>query len=818
MMGYVLRGISSSATAGLWEVDVDRNGVKPVRDAFNDPIELVDLVVHASESCPGAGDVEPSSRTLHLRGHLLSGSSNGAGTWGGEFDVADLPCGSLSWRVEARTSRSLATLGFDWQIWPSEQRYPLSLLTGLAGPIEAVDVDTVAGSAGSVMAFKARSGSLQIKRDGEYLTYEIPDIVIRADFEPSKAGKLIEDLSGFEDPFVSVEAALSTAILDGETGLFDLQPSAADSGPYAIAATGLFSLDSAVAPALADAGRWVESIGAMLRETRPRTLGLSYLPTPVRSVLERLDISGIDGTQIENVAADAAWDLALPPEPGEPPPITGERRVVTGTRFEIVSVTEFEFATSVMSHLKIDGQLDSRSVTTFAEIDGGSLREESTVASGSAGTSDELWAAWSSTRSTDGFTFFDRDAGTDSVARSSTVESVPAWLEGPATALTSPGPAHAPDVVAVGGVSRPSISVGVNEDGRLLISSVSVQSGANWPDSAGIAILESGEPGASQWSAPAPLADQPNGMVIDTAITFTEDSDAMLVWSVIPDVGNDPRDLIHRAAGTDLFYSRLDATAGTWSRPEALANDNRPDLAPVIASDGEGRMLLAWARDMDGNVLTVDDIAVYASEWIAGSWTTPTPVMSAPGAVSELSVSVESGTAVVGIVANAHGIGPAIKLSFNSLGKWSPVNVIAGGRPGLEDVAVLMDRPGLATIVWAEGIGGDDDSRIVSVEATSAGVRGETVVVDAVAGFLKLMLVPTPGSRHLVWVGNGGSTLYGSRHGQDDWSSPSSIALTSGRSSRFVAVPGDGENAVLTIHEMETGGVRSLTAVRLLIR
>jgi len=818
MMGYVLRGISSSATAVLWEVDVDRNGVRLVRDAFDDPVELVDLVIHASESCPGAGDAEPSSKTLHLRGHLLSGSSNGAGTWGGEFDVADLPCGSLSWRVEARTSRSLATLGFDWEIWPSEQRYPLSLLTGLAGSIATPEVDAVASSAGSVMTFNARSGSLQIKHDGEYLKYKIPDIAITSDFEPSSAGKLIEDLSGFEDPLASVEAALSTAILDGKTGLFNLQPSAADSGPYTIAASALFSLDSAVAPAPADTGRWVESISTMLRETRPRSLGPSYLPGPLRSVFERLDISRIDGTQIEVVAADATWDLALPPEPGIAPPITGERKVVTGTRFEIVSVTEFEFATSVMSHLNIDGHLGSRSVTTFAEIGGdGSLREESTVAFGSAGTSDQLWAAWRSTRNTDGFTFFDRDAGTESVARSSIVENDPAWLGEPATALESPGPAQAPDVVGVGGVSRPSISAGVSEDGEFLISSVSIPSGGNSPRAADIVILESGETGSSSWSAPLPLADQPNGLVIDTAITFTSNGDAMLVWSAIPDVGDDPREFIHRAAGTNLFYSHLDAGGG-WSRPEALTNDNRPDLAPVIASDGEGRTVLAWARDMDGNVLTVDDIVVYASEWIAGSWTTPTPIMAAPSAVSELSVSVKSGTAVVGIVADARGTGREINLSFNSLGKWSPVNVIAGGRPGLKDVAVLMDRPGLATIAWAEQIAGDDSSRIVSVEATSAGVRGETIVVDAVAGFLKLMLVPTPGSRHLAWVADGGSTLYGSRHGQDDWSPPSSIALTSGRSSRFVAVPGDGDDTVLTIHEIESDGVPGLTAVPLSIR
>ena len=139
-------------------------------------------------------------------------------------------------------------------------------------------------------------------------------------------------------------------------------------------------------------------------------------------------------------------------------------------------------------------------------------------------------------------------------------------------------------------------------------------------------------------------------MSIDTAITFGPDGEAMLVWSAIPDIGDDPRAFIHRASDAELFYSRRDATTGTWSGPQALTSDNRPDFAPVIASDGEGRFVVAWARDMDGNLLTADDIVVYASEWVSGRWSAPTPVMHAPGAMSELSVSAAPGTAFVGVI------------------------------------------------------------------------------------------------------------------------------------------------------------------------
>jgi hypothetical protein len=299
-------------------------------------------------------------------------------------------------------------------------------------------------------------------------------------------------------------------------------------------------------------------------------------------------------------------------------------------------------------------------------------------------------------------------------------------------------------------------------------------------------------------------------MVTDTAITFNTDGEAMLVWSAIPEPGNDPTAFIHHTTGAELYYSRLDALTGAWTDSQRLTRDDRPDFAPVLSSDGEGRVVVAWTRDMDGNVLTTDDIVVFASDWIAGNWTAPMPVMSAPGAASELSLSVTYGTAVIGIIADSPGIGRAINLSFNSLGRWSPVNIIAGGRPGITKVAVLMDRPGLATVAWNESHGSDGDSRIVVVETTSAGVRGEIIAVDTVSEFIDLALVPTSDSRHLVWIADGGASLHGIRHRLDGWSSPSSIEFSSKLSRRLIAVHGNDDETVFTFHETIRDGVPGL--------
>ncbi|MDA1256576.1 MAG: hypothetical protein O3C10_01825, partial [Chloroflexi bacterium] len=821
LKGFVLRGLSSPATSARWEVTVNRNGVRPLRNGFGDPVESVDLVIHVSEACPGTA---LRTGALQLRGGLLSGSADGVGTWGGQFDVADLPCGVLGWRVEARTSRSFVTLGFDWPLWPSGQRYPLSLLVDLAGLSATAEVDRATTTPGSSLSFDTTPGTIQISRDGEYLRYEIPDIAVTSNFGPPKSGSLLAELSGAAPRFEHVQAPLATAILDGATGLLDLVPSAAGASPavgstqYAISAEGLFSIDSSATTAAPRADRWNESFRAAVDETRDVTLDVSLLPPAAAALIARTGASGVDGGVTEGLNADASWDLAAPPPPGIAPPIAGQRSVVPGTRFEIVSKAEFEFGTSVMSHLKVDGRLDSRSVPVFAVADeSGSIREAGTVASGGVAVSSEVWSAWISGREMEDFTFFDRDAGPNGAADSTPITATLEWSAGPETVFSGPGQGIAGGILGTGGLSRPAVSAARDENGKIFIPFVSGNPGSAWPGSVGLSLLQAGSQ-TGVWSSSNPVDLRPGGMAVDTAVTFGSDGGAMLVWSAIPDVGDDPRSFIHRASGSEIYYSRLDAGAGIWSEPQALTADDRPDFAPVIAADGDGRLVLAWARDMDGNVTTADDIVVYASEWVGGRWSTPSPVMHAPGAVSELSVSAARGTAVVGVVADAPQFGRSVVLSFNSLGRWSPVSVLAGGRQGLTDVAVLMDRPGLAVVAWNETDDGEGGSRIVVVDATSAGVRGEVVIADAVQDFVDLALIPVAGVRHIAWVSDGGLKVYGSRQGLDGWSVPSSADLPSGQSSRLIAMPGENPGAVLTVHETDSGGTPGLSLIALEVR
>ena len=817
LKGYVLRGVSSPATEALWEIRVDRNGLRSLRADFDDPIDSVNLVINVTESCPGIGGSDDNQVTFQLRGVLLSGNASGVGTWGGNFDAAQLPCGVLGWTIEAHTSRSIAKLGFDWPLWPSDQRYPLSLITNLVGAKAEPLIDPVSSPVGSVQVFKSATRSLRVTHDGDYLVYEMPGIVISSDFGPPTSGRLLDEFSGAGDQLGSIEGAPYTATLDGETGLLSLQPSSGESTSFSITATGLYSLNSAMPPTQAITDDWTESISAMLTESRIGSLELAYVPDPVRAVLNRFASSRIDGTVSESVTVDARWSLASPPDPGDSPPLIGERNVLPGTNFEIVSISEFKFATSVVSHLSVNGSLDARSVTTFAEIDrSGLIREVNTVADGNSKTSLGLWSAWNTNLDSNGFVYFDNDAGKDSVSRPSVILRETVWSTSPTTSLTVAADGNVSGTTWDGGLPRPSIAAGKSSDGTLLVATLSAADGDDRPIGTSITILQAEDPRA--WSPPERFTGQVGGMVTDTAVTFNFDGEAMLVWSAIPESGNDPTAFIHRTTGAELFYSRLDPGTGVWGLPEQLTSDDRPDFAPVIASDGEGRVVVAWIRDMDGNVLTTDDIVVFASDRIAGNWTPPMPVMSAPGAASELSLSVTSGTAVIGIIADSPGTGQSIGLSFNSLGRWSPVNVIAGGRSGITKVAVSMGRPGLATVAWNELHGGDGESQIVVVEATSSGIRGETIAVETISEFVDLALVPTSDSRHLVWIAEGGASLHGVRHRIDGWISPTSIEITSGLSRRLIAIQGNDDETVFTFHETIQDGVPGMAFLPLQVR
>ena len=706
----------------------------------------------------------------------------------------------MGWRIEARTSRSLTTHGADWPIWPSEQRYPLSLLTSLSQLDSVPSTDPVRSPYGADMKMSATPGSLLIDRNGEYLKYQIPNIVVDTSIGSPIQDGLIEELSEGGPAVISEQTVTVNAVLDGQSGLLDIRVNSEESGPYSIAADNLFSLKSRVSPSTSNQESWMEMIETTESSKRSNSVEVSHLPAPLRSVLTDLGLTNIDGTVTTNMTVDGSWELSPSPETLDESPIYGERRVVSGAHFETVSTNQFEYHTHVMSHLTVDGNVAANSTTRFAEQTGnGDLREVEAITTGPITMTRKLWSLWQDTRSSTEYQFFDRMFGDSHLGDPTSIEGDTTWEPGFPTPFVSPPGPQTSGIVAMGGNTRSGLSAARSQDGTLFLASTHLDTEHTHPATSRLSFMEAA-PSSVDWSQPSPLEFVSGGVVTDTSMIVEPGGDLLLVWSEIPNPSEDASAFVYQATKTELRYSRLETDKGTWSDPKYVTADNRADFAPVLSSDGEGRIVVAWARDMDGNVLTADDIVIFTSDWVSNGWTPAQPVISAPGAISELSLSLANGSAVIGVVTNSPDLGKAIRLSFNSLGRWSPANVIGIDRSDLSDVSVIMQSTGVGLVVWNEGSNANV-SRLVSVEATSAGIRGETVVADGVSGLVDLSLTATDQSIYLTWISDDGSHInYGKREvGQ--WASPISTKLEHGISNRLITLAEGDYRRLLTFHQ-----------------
>lgn len=327
---FVLRGISAWATRARWQVSVDR---QDLREGFEDPVATVELELAVGEGCAG---VPPSDGALRLRGHLIEGDPLGVSTWGGDFDAADLPCGRLDWTLRAATGLLEISERVEWDLWPSDQLFPLSLLTLLGGESSWVPDFLREDSALKFAPWnlEIKAGVLKVKRRGAFLDYTIGTLAFGTDVKAPTQNSFISLLGKTVFGLQGISAEISGMKMDGETGMFEftgkggvtlgtskhdmesgflkkdirlktrigLQPELKGSlaFTYAIEANRLFSLDTPVPPpsrTVAPGGsgetEWREAVGAAVTlgvETEPP---LVVIPPPVQWVLSELHLLAV---------------------------------------------------------------------------------------------------------------------------------------------------------------------------------------------------------------------------------------------------------------------------------------------------------------------------------------------------------------------------------------------------------------------------------------------------------------------------------------------------------------------------------------------
>lgn len=124
------------------------------------------------------------------------------------------------------------------------------------------------------------------------------------------------------------------------------------------------------------------------------------------------------------------------------------------------------------------------------------------------------------------------------------------------------------------------------------------------------------------------------GQVVDPAIAFVTNDDALAVWAELAPA--DGATSVPELLSTQEVYAATWNVATGWSTPVALSTNTMADGRPVVATDPlagpDGLAIVAWVRDPDANPETAGDLQIVARDWDGSSWGAEQLVADEPGA------------------------------------------------------------------------------------------------------------------------------------------------------------------------------------------
>jgi hypothetical protein len=132
------------------------------------------------------------------------------------------------------------------------------------------------------------------------------------------------------------------------------------------------------------------------------------------------------------------------------------------------------------------------------------------------------------------------------------------------------------------------------------------------------------------------------------SVQFDASGNAVAVWTQINNASlsesMDPFSLLNQ---TELAYAVWNHTTGLWTEPFLITNNYAYDYSPLLVSDPDGNLMLAWLADQDCNLSTLEDLSIYSSTWNIEQWSSPAFVAS-PGLISSpIQAACHQGEAVV---------------------------------------------------------------------------------------------------------------------------------------------------------------------------
>jgi len=135
-------------------------------------------------------------------------------------------------------------------------------------------------------------------------------------------------------------------------------------------------------------------------------------------------------------------------------------------------------------------------------------------------------------------------------------------------------------------------------------------------------------------------------------VAFLSSDSVMAVWTQneIPE-GNwtGVSDINTVLLNQDLYYSIYTFSSSSWSTPVNITNNSIPDGCSDLAAS-DGKAILSWVRDLDGDVETKNDWNVYYSWFSNDTWTTPVSIYDGSGSDLQPAAAINEGTDLAVIV------------------------------------------------------------------------------------------------------------------------------------------------------------------------
>jgi len=217
--------------------------------------------------------------------------------------------------------------------------------------------------------------------------------------------------------------------------------------------------------------------------------------------------------------------------------------------------------------------------------------------------------------------------------------------------------------------------------------------------------------------------------------------------------------------------SMYDSTAGTWSTPTILNNDQMADARAISVSSNGGVTVATWlevdAQTTDG---FADDIyGVYASEASGSNWSAAqkiddgTQVHYTPrieGYIPPIALIDFNGntTVIYNYVTTTWTVWAAEKPNG---GAWqTPVQIDGGGAAPHQDISGTVTEDGTLHAVWVDYMGTLNDVVMYSRKSAGALTWSAPVVVESEAGsaFSPVFAGNANGDGIVAWVNDNGPT------------------------------------------------------------